>query len=122
MDPLFVPISVSYRECDVVDYKAPKIDDLTFTYQSFDPVVVYFDFDQQPCDFPQYYAAAIIQGSKEVRLPDFIKLSESDASLTISKPVSFAVLGDYQVKLKSVLGNSIHQESSTTFTVSVINE
>ena len=60
VEPVFIPVSVSYRECEVVEYKAPKIDDFTFAYQSFDPVVIYFNFDQSPCTFGQYYAASIV--------------------------------------------------------------
>lgn len=60
VDALFIPISISYRECDVVEYKAPKIDDLSFTYQSFDPVVIFFNFDESPCAFKQSYEAHIV--------------------------------------------------------------
>ena len=44
-----VPMSVSYRECEVVEYTTPKIEDLEFTYQSFDPLAIFFDFDQGSC-------------------------------------------------------------------------
>ena len=46
---VMVPMSVSYRECEVVEYTTPKIEDLEFTYQSFDPLAIFFDFDQGSC-------------------------------------------------------------------------
>lgn len=56
-EPLLIPIDVSYRECEVVEYLAPMIVDQVFTYQSFDPLVIYFDFNQGSCTFGETITA-----------------------------------------------------------------
>ena len=43
--PKLLPISVSYRECEVIEYVPPKIDNQEFSYQRFDPVVIFFAFE-----------------------------------------------------------------------------
>ena len=75
--PLLISINVTYRECKVENYKAPKIEDQILSYLSLDPIVIFLDFDQSPCIFNQSYKAFLVKGNEEVPLPDFIKLSLS---------------------------------------------
>lgn len=42
--PLLIPINVTYRECKVEKYEAPKIEDQTLNYLSPDSIVIFFDF------------------------------------------------------------------------------
>ena len=69
---VMVPMSVSYRECEVVEYTTPKIEDLEFTYQSFDPLAIFFDFDQGSCIYQQSYEAFLLVGAIELPLPEFV--------------------------------------------------
>ena len=43
--PKLLPISVYYRECEVPEYVPPQIDNQEFSYQRFDPVVIFFAFE-----------------------------------------------------------------------------
>ena len=47
--PVFFPITIAYRECEVLDFAAPIIEDLVMSYRNTDPVVIYFAFDAAPC-------------------------------------------------------------------------
>ena len=74
--PKLLPISVSYRECEVIEYVPPKIDNQEFSYQRFDPVVIFFAFEQSSCTFDQTYEAHITVAStgQKSPLPSFIQL------------------------------------------------
>lgn len=86
--------------------KALEIVDQTISYQSIDPIVIYYDFDQGECAFEQTTKAVIVVRDYEYPLPEFIKLSTEQESITISPPQSSPALGEYKILLKSALNNS----------------
>ena len=80
VEPLLLPIEISYRECLTDAFIAPTFDDITIDYPgTMSPIELYLDFDQSPCSFEQVYEAYIIRGPTGTTglspLPPFITLT-----------------------------------------------
>ena len=99
----------------------PTIEDQIFEYQSRDPIVIYFNSDQGACSYRETFEATLVDTESDGQLPSFIELSTKDQSITISKPGSFATLGNYTIELRGTLENTIKTSNSTQFTVQVVN-
>lgn len=119
--PYLLPITVSYRECEVVEYEAPQVADQTFLYQSPAPLVLYFSFDQGDCSYKETVQAFLVKDEELTDLPSFIQLSAKEQSLTVTRSNSLAALGEYSIELRSTLDNTIRSTNSTRFTINVVN-